>query len=126
MMELANISGLFKKIGSQSVFVLVLMFLTGCFLLKTDNSPSTLTGILGHLLIATGLICSLLSFLSNLIEEKYEDIIKHYKGLISTQRSSNKEMQKGYKSMMLGEEKNNKTEGVGEYVPMSDDGTKSS
>jgi len=85
-----------KKIELQSVLVLFLTLLFGCWLLNKDNSLSTPAGILGSISIGIGLLYTFGSFFSNQIKESYKDVIAEYKNTISTMRSSHKDIQKSY------------------------------
>ena len=87
---------LVKKIELQSILVLFLTLLSGCFLLNKDNSLSTPAGILGSISIGFGILYTVLSFSANQIKESYQDVINHYKTIISTQSSSLKASEERY------------------------------
>ena len=87
---------LVEKIELQSILVLAITLLAGCWLLNASNDISTPRGILGTVSISVGLLYTVISFFSNQIRESYKDVINEYKNTINTLRSSHKDIQKAF------------------------------
>ena len=101
-----------RKIEFQSILVLFITLLAGCFLLNKDNSLNTPSGILGSLSIGVGILYTFGSFFSNQIRESYKDVISEYKTTINTLRTSTKDMQKMYKEVQTS---STRSEKIGDY-----------
>ena len=90
---------LIKKIELQSVLVLFVTLVAGCWLLNEANNFTSPRGILGTISISVGLLYTIISFFSNQIRESYKDVISEYKGTIGTLRSSSKDIEKSYQAL---------------------------
>lgn len=110
---------LIKKIELQSVLVLFITLVIGCFLLKMDNSLTSPAGWLGTISIAFGILYTFGSFFSNQIRESYKDVILEYRSTISMLRSSTKDMQNAYRGTLSDSQKTQ----IGEYTPATPEQT---
>ncbi|MFA6227188.1 MAG: hypothetical protein WC631_01755 [Candidatus Paceibacterota bacterium] len=90
---------LIKKIELQSILVLFITLLAGCWLLNGANNFTSPRGILGTISISVGLLYTIISFFSNQIRESYKDVISEYKSTIGTLRSSSKDIEKSYQAL---------------------------
>lgn len=84
-------SEFFKRITSQSVLILVILFGAGYFLLKIDSDLFSPSSIAGSLAIGLGLLLSISSFSVNQAVESYKDSIETMKGIIKTMQTTHKE-----------------------------------
>ena len=114
---------LIKKIELQSVLVLLITLVAGCWLLDGINNLSTPRGILGTISISVGLIYTIISFFSNQIRESYKDVIGEYKNTIGTLRSSHKDIQKSYQETISSKDKDRDIGGSYQTVGESEVGT---
>jgi len=96
---------LIKKIELQSVLVLFITLIAGCWLLNEANNFTSPRGILGTISISVGLLYTIISFFSNQIRESYKDVISEYKNTIGTLRSSHKDIQKSYQETISSQGK---------------------
>lgn len=106
---------LIKKIELQSILVLFITLVIGCFLLKIDNSFKSPAGILGTVSISFGILYTFGSFFSNQIRESYKDVILEYKSTIATLRTSQKAIEKSYQGLSNQSE----TKKIGDYEAIS-------
>lgn len=110
-------SDLIKKIELQSVLVLFITLIAGCWLLKEANDFSSPRGILGTISISVGLLYTIISFFSNQIRESYKDVIAEYKNTISTLRTSSKDIIKSYQDTVTNQAQ---AKTVGSYQTLSE------